>query len=213
LELPGKILAPLPRKNKKNSMLRPDADDDADSISSASTQEAPSDPYDSGTNNSGLRSYIFSSHRRNASTTSLRNGKSPRASGENIAYKEPRVLYREEQRVSLRAFTRTFLQNETIAQSSAMIEFLTKDPIELNEEEEEDIERRKEMDEKRMEEQRQFYEIARKRAAELDVHMEKFRRDIVEASKLRGCGTDWKHAKIVQTAYPTCSRRSARSIR
>lgn len=36
----------------------------------------------------------------------------------------------------------------------------------------EDVTRRKAMDEKRVEEQKQFYEIARKRAAELDVYME-----------------------------------------
>jgi len=66
-----------------------------------------------------------------------------------------------------------------------MIEFLTGNPIKLNEEELEDIEQRKEMDEKRIEEQRQFYEIARKRAQELDVHMENFRREIVERSEYR----------------------------
>lgn len=65
-----------------------------------------------------------------------------------------------------------------------MAQFLTGNPIELNEEELEDIERRKEMDEKRIEEQRQFYEVARQRAAELDIHMEKFRREIVESNGL-----------------------------
>lgn len=63
-----------------------------------------------------------------------------------------------------------------------MAEFLTSKPIKLNEEELGDTERRKEMDEKRMEEQRRFYEIARQRAKELDVYMERFRRDIVERS-------------------------------
>jgi len=84
--------------------------------------------------------------------------------------------------VSLRAFLRTFLQNEQISQSKAMQDFLTARPIKLNEEELGDIQRRKEMDEKRIEEQKQFYEIARQRAKELDVYMEKFRRDIVERS-------------------------------
>jgi hypothetical protein len=65
-----------------------------------------------------------------------------------------------------------------------MVDFLTKDPITLNEEEMLDMDRRKDMDEKRIEEQRQFYEIARQRAAELDVYMEKFRRGIVESSKI-----------------------------
>lgn len=65
-----------------------------------------------------------------------------------------------------------------------MQDFLTHDPVKLNEEELEDLDRRKAMDEKRIEEQRKFYEIARQRAKELDVYMEKFRRDIVERSKL-----------------------------
>ena len=93
------------------------------------------------------------------------------------------ILYREDQRVSLRAFLRTLLQNEQVANSKAMHEFLSANPVRINEEEMIDIERRKEMDEKRIEEQRRFYEIARQRARELDVYMERFRRDIVESSK------------------------------
>ena len=92
------------------------------------------------------------------------------------------VLYRENQRVSLRAFLRTFLQNEQIAESKAMYDFLTRDLIQLNQEELEDLQRRKDMDEKRVEEQKRFYEIARERARELDIYMERFRRDIVERS-------------------------------
>lgn len=93
-------------------------------------------------------------------------------------------LYREDQRVSLRAFLRTFLQNEQVAESTAIKEFLSGPSIKLNEEEFQDIERRKAADEKRIEEQRQFYEIARKRAQELDVYMERFRRDVVERSMM-----------------------------
>lgn len=182
--MPGKVLAPLPRKNKKDSLLHSNADDDdVSSISSVSTQGPPPDPYE-GSGAGGLRSYIFGNHKRNSSSTSVGKGRSPRASSDNIAYREPRLLYREEQRVSLRAFLRTFLQNEIIANSNAMTDFLTGNPIELNEEEMEDIERRKEMDEKRIEEQKQFYEVARQRAAELDIHMEKFRREIVESNGL-----------------------------
>lgn len=92
-------------------------------------------------------------------------------------------MYREEQRVSLRAFLRTFLQNEQIAKSKAMQDFLTTNVIHLNEEELGDIKRRKDMDQKRIEEQQRFYEIARQRARELDVYMERFRRDIVESSE------------------------------
>jgi hypothetical protein len=53
-----------------------------------------------------------------------------------------------------------------------MEEFLTLTPITPKDEDVEDISRRKNMDERRVEEQKRFYEIARKRAAELDVYME-----------------------------------------
>ena len=205
VELPGKVLPPLPRKNKSHSLYsgRGD-DDDADSISSVSTQDAGGrddhPPSSSGGGGGGLRSYLpsfggASGHRRNASKTSP--APSPRASLDVPASPRLRssstdsgipqqhhVLYREDQRVSLRAFLRNFLQNEQIAQSQAMTEFLTGNPVHLNEEEMDDVRRRIEMDEKRVEEQKRFYEIARQRAKELDVHMEKFRRDIVEHSKL-----------------------------
>lgn len=146
--------------------------DDASSISSVDTQSTTPD----GSGESGsLRTLV--GHRRSAS---LQRG-SPRASGEHP--REKFVLYREDQRVSLRAFLRTLLQNEQVAHSKAMTEFLTLNPVKLNEEEMGDIERRKDMDEKRIEEQRRFYEIARQRARELDVYMERFRRDIVESSR------------------------------
>ncbi|CAO2656977.1 Nn.00g057800.m01.CDS01 [Neocucurbitaria sp. VM-36] len=185
LELPGKVLTPLPRKNKKDGLLQSSVDDDdASSISSVSTQEPPPEPYEN-SGGGGLRSYLWGGgHKRNSSQTSLGRANSPRASSDRLAYKAPRKLYREEQRVSLRAFLRSFLHNERIAQSNAMTDFLTRDPIEVNEEEMEDIGRREEMDKKRIEEQRQFYEVARQRAAELDIHMEKFRREIVEANGL-----------------------------
>ena len=63
-----------------------------------------------------------------------------------------------------------------------MEDFLSGPSVKLNQEEMLDIDRRKEMDRKRIEEQRQFYEVARQRAKELDIYMEKFRRDIVESS-------------------------------
>jgi hypothetical protein len=176
-ELPGKVLAPLPRKNKSSttsSYLGFGADDDASSVSSVSTQNTQATAPEETSSYRGLLGY---SHSRSASRSSNR---SPRASSE--APREKVVLYREDQRVSLRAFLRTFLQNEQIAESKAMHEFLTRHPVKLNQEELEDVQRRKDMDEKRIEEQRRFYEIARERARELDIYMERFRRDIVESS-------------------------------
>ena len=85
---------------------------------------------------------------------------------------EPVILWRENQRISLRAFLRMLLANPQIANTKAMKDFLTLHPMTPKDEDVDDIMRRKAMDEKRVEEQRQFYEIARKRAADLDVYME-----------------------------------------
>lgn len=94
------------------------------------------------------------------------------------------------------------LANQQIAQSAAMQEFLTKRPILLNEEELIDIDRRKEMDERRIEEQRQFYLIARQRAAELDVHMEKFRRDVIENNGLTKLFAEIREKKTIAELSP-----------
>lgn len=85
---------------------------------------------------------------------------------------QPVFLFRETQRISLRAFLRNLLSNPQIAKSRALEDFLTFAPTELSDDNIIDITRRKAMDEKRLEEQKRFYEIARKRAAELDVYME-----------------------------------------
>lgn len=55
-----------------------------------------------------------------------------------------------------------------------MQDFLSNQPINLSDDDVEDVERRRLMDEKRVVEQQQFYEIARKRAAELDIYMEEY---------------------------------------
>jgi hypothetical protein len=151
-------------------------DDDDASLSSVSTQGTSRDE-------SSLRHFVGKSHKRSSSAhmKGSSNG-SPRASIEQ--QQEVITLYRETQRISLRAFLRTVLQNPQTADSKTMKEFLTKNPVKLNEEELVDIERRKEMDQRRIEEQRRFYEIARQRAKELDVYMEKFRRDIIESNGL-----------------------------
>jgi hypothetical protein len=186
IELPGKTLPPLPWKNKisttSNFLSAGAADDENDSVSSTSTQ---STIYaDEG---SSTRNLVTRTHKRMSSRASLTPGASPRARAsteESSPSRETVRLHREEQRVSLRAFLRTVLQHPQVAESRAMRDFLTLQPVTLNEEELLGIDRRKEMDEMRMEEQRQFYEIARQRAAELDVYMERFRRDIIERNGL-----------------------------
>ena len=90
------------------------------------------------------------------------------------------ILWRESQRISLRAFLRALLGNPQVAATKAMQEFLTLEAITPTDEDVEDIVRRKAVDKKRMEEQKEFYDIARKRAAELDVYMEQYVRDAVD---------------------------------
>lgn len=82
------------------------------------------------------------------------------------------VLWRESQRVSLRAWLRSLLHNPQVASTKAIQDFLSGDPITPTDDDVDDIARRKALDEKRIEEQKKFYEIARRRAAELDEYME-----------------------------------------
>jgi hypothetical protein len=175
-ELPGKVLPNLPRKIKSSTTshhLGVGNDDDDSSISSVSTAADP--PADDG---NSLK--VLIGRHRSPSVGSA----SPRRSSDSR--REPTTLYREEQRVSLRAFMRTLLQNPQIARAKSIHEFLTKNPIQPTDDELEDICQRREMDKKRLAEQQQFYEIARQRAKELDVYMERFRRDIIESSKSTG---------------------------
>lgn len=228
LELPGKVLPPLPRKNKAHSIYRSndDSDDDTASFSSASTKELSSPAGDSHetAGGGGLRAYLSSwtgasssspsRHSRGFSKSSLQTN-SPRASTDSSAKlprgtpaspvadeDQPSILHREDQRVSLRAFLRTFLQNEAIANSHAMHDFLTKKTIRLTPEEMQDVERRKVMDEKRLEEQRRFFEVARERARELDVHMEKFRRKVIERNGLRDLFGEIKKKSTIADLEP-----------
>jgi hypothetical protein len=205
-EMPGKVLTPLPRKNKSSTLSSvglgvSGVDDDASSISSVSTMDTGIHEDTSSARN------LLPGHRKLKSTSASpspgRTSPRPRSvNEERSASPNPIKLHREDQRVSLRAFLRTLLQNQQIAESQAMVEFLTLSPIKVNEEEMDDINRRKEMDAKRLEEQKQFYEIARKRAAELDIYMEKFRRDIVESNGLTKLFAEIKTKNTIQELSP-----------
>lgn len=204
-ELPGKVLPPMPRKNKQSSVASNlmsgviGSDDDASSLSSVSTMGAlgvePS-----------LKNLTVQDHRRSASGTSM-GVPSPRSSMDALRSRgastpklevESITLWRENQRISLRAFLRSLLSNPQIAETKAIQEFLTFQPITPSDEDVIDISRRKAMDEKRVEEQKQFYEIARKRAAELDIYMEEFRRDIVESNGLTKLFQEIKDKQTIQ---------------
>lgn len=185
LEIPGKVLSPVPKKNKSSSTTSGlfggggDKSDD-DSVSSASTNRTGMLTGGSdGGKNLSIKS-AFNHRRSGSAASSLRA--SPRPSMDDrplspFSPMSPRkhddvLLYRESQRISLRSFLRSLLQNQQVAQTKAMQDFLTRDPITPSSEDFVDIMRRKSVDEKRIEEQKQFYEVARQRAAELDIYME-----------------------------------------
>lgn len=213
-ELPGRAIPELPKKNKSDmttttaltSMFGNGNDSDASSISSVSTQ-IPGQTV--GT--SGPVSMLSpTGHERNGSAASIRSSRlapspkgtaSPRPSveGGRLSPKaETIVLWRESQRISLRAFLRSVLHNSQFANTKAIQDFLSGQSITPTDDDVEDIIRRKAVDEKRMEEQKQFYEIARKRAAELDEYMEQFRRDIVERNGLTVLFKEIKEKETIQ---------------
>ncbi|KAJ4144778.1 hypothetical protein LMH87_003648 [Akanthomyces muscarius] len=214
-ELPGRSLPSLPKKNKSNSTASTimsafggggDDSDDGASVSTVSTRmtrlstepDAPS-----------ARLSPAGHQRANSlRSTVSRNGSSPRlssdgrhapggASPNSAPNGETVVLGRERQRISLRSFIRSMLHNPQVANTAAMEHFLTADSITPTDEDVEDIVRRKALDEKRVEEQKNFYEIARKRAAELDEYMEQFRRDIVERNGLTMLFKEIKEKKTI----------------
>ncbi len=206
MELPGKILPALPKKNKQNAaaqglfsgMMGGGAETDTSSVSSLSTTATgvpaklvvPGPADGVGDTASSMRNLSVHGHNRSASANSLSESTPiSRSSGDSEHHSPPNdddivILYRESQRISLRAFLRALLGNPDIARTRTIEEFLTLQHIQPTDEDVVDIDRRRLADEKRLKEQEQFYEIARKRAAELDVFMEQFRHDIIESNGL-----------------------------
>ncbi|KAF3288362.1 hypothetical protein TWF173_000416 [Orbilia oligospora] len=207
-EFPGKVFPPLPIKTKASSggstgLLTPSGaikDDDSSSISSVSTIASTevssrrlSAPFSHSRSTSASRNSRSASRNRN-SLTSERGDSPPQ---ENSA-----PLWREDQRVSLRAYIRNLLKNQQIATSAAMKTFLTESPLKLNREEEADEQRRRQADQARVDEQMRFFEIARSRARELDAYMEGFRREIVEANGLTNLFAEIKEKNHISELSP-----------
>ncbi|KAE8447569.1 hypothetical protein EG329_010699 [Mollisiaceae sp. DMI_Dod_QoI] len=168
-ELPGKVLPPMPKKNKQSSTatnlvngVMGRNDSDASSVSSVSTMGTIPQVQQS------MNNLAVAGHRKNLSAASIGRA-SPRSSSDG----RPITPIPEE-------------------------DFLSFQPITPTDVDVEDIARRKAQDEKRVEEQKQFYEIARKRAAELDVYMEEFRRDIIESNGLTKLFKEIKEKKTIQ---------------
>jgi hypothetical protein len=204
-ELPGRVLPDLPKKNKSDTTTTGflsswtgggKGSDDSSMTSASSQVTGVSHTPDASASNlappgkpnkaPSIRSALSSRSRR-----------APPANGVP-AGEETIVLWRETQRISLRSFLRSLLHNSQVANTKAMQEFLESDPLTPTDEDIDDIMRRKVVDEKRMDEQKKFYEIARKRAAELDEYMEQFRRDIVDSNGLTMLFKEIKEKETIQ---------------
>lgn len=186
LDIPGKVLSPVPKKNKSSSTTSGlfgsggGENSDEDSVSSSSTHRTGLLTGGSDGNKALSIKDAFNHRRTGSAASSLRASPRPSLDDRPLSPFSPLsprkhddvLLYRESQRISLRSFLRSLLQNQQVAQTKAMEEFLIRDPITPSSDDFVDIMRRKAVDEKRMEEQKQFYEVARQRAAELDIYME-----------------------------------------
>jgi hypothetical protein len=94
------------------------------------------------------------------------------------------VLTRERNRLTLRAFLRTLLQTQEIANSSSLRGFLTADTTTLTPAEEADAAKREEMDRMREAETDKFRSEVETRVKDLERHLRSFKEDLVKKDGL-----------------------------
>ncbi|KAK6541098.1 hypothetical protein TWF694_008473 [Orbilia ellipsospora] len=204
-EFPGKTFPPLPIKTRGSSsggLLTPGGgkDDDSSSISSVSTSASVDIPEPRRLSAAFPHSRSSSSRRHSRSASRSRSSLNSERGDSPPMEHSP--LWREDQRVGLRAYIRNLLKNPQIASSASIKTFLTDSPVKLNKEEEADEEKRRVADQARVEEQMKFFEIARDRARELDAYMEGFRREIVEANGLTNLFAEIKEKNHISELSP-----------
>ncbi|SCV73630.1 BQ2448_6060 [Microbotryum intermedium] len=93
-------------------------------------------------------------------------------------------LARERNRLTLRAYLRSLLNNPVLAGTGAFQSFLVESPIELSPIEMRDVELREEMDRIRDEEARSFRSEVDERVAELEAYLRTFREQLVQSDGL-----------------------------
>ncbi|KAF8472542.1 hypothetical protein BDZ91DRAFT_715245 [Kalaharituber pfeilii] len=214
-ELPGKVLPSVPRKelSSQTAVLSTTASEHDDSSSISSFVTSNSSSSESVQNNRPITSDGPSNRQGHSRLSSLSSGflgvasmltgSSSSASVNNITQESKKlILWRETQRISLRAYLRALLSDRQIAQSKALRSFLLNDPVTLSDMELADVAKRKERDTARVAEQKNFFEIAQQRARELDIYMESFRRDIVENNGLTKLFAEIRKADKLENLAP-----------
>lgn len=179
-EFAGKVLPNLPSQNKSTSVTAVAVDQD--NASEKSLDE--SDPEtDSPTRTNTVKKF-FGNSRKNSM-------------GSTLSFPS------EKRRISLRSYLRSLLQMSAVAKSQTLLKFLFCDKIQtLSPDEQRDIDQRRKLDIKRIEDQIEFYKIATERARVLEEHMAEFKQDIMQSDGLQRLFAEIREKEDVSQLSP-----------
>lgn len=176
-EFPGKMLASLPSRNKSATVTGDEGNVDA--ISEASYESDPE--FENASRPNPIKKLFHGSKKSSGATQSFP---------------------REKQRITFRSYLRSLLQNTQVARSQTLLEFLFRDKLQLTAGELKDIDCRRKLDIKRIEDQVEFYKIATERARQLEVHMTEFKHDIMQPDGLRRLFAEIREKESVDQLSP-----------
>ncbi|VVT53877.1 uncharacterized protein SAPINGB_P003795 [Magnusiomyces paraingens] len=122
----------------------------------------------------------------------------------NTPHAPPKIkLPRERQRLSVRAYLRDLLTVPAVSKSQTFMEFLFRDQLRgLSSEEQDDIDRRRAMDTKRVEDQLEFLRLATARARELETHMADFKHDMMQPDGLQRIFAELREKDHIEQLSP-----------
>lgn len=173
-EFPGKQLPSLPSRNKTATILSDS--EESDSISIASEE---SDHENESVNRATQLKKFFYGNKKQAST-----------------------YPREKQRITLRSYLRALLRNSQVAKSQSLLEFFFRDRFKPSLEELKDMDDRRRLDIKRIEDQIEFYKIATERARILEIHMSQFKQDLMAPGGLQNIFSEIREKDSVDQLSP-----------
>lgn len=173
-EFPGKQLPSLPSHNKTATILSDS--EESDSISLASEE---SDHENESVNRATPLKKFFYGNKKQAST-----------------------YPREKQRITLRSYLRALLRNSQVVKSQSLLEFFFRDRFKPSLEELKDMDDRRRLDIKRIEDQIEFYKIATERARILEVHMSQFKQDLMAPGGLQNIFSEIREKESIDQLSP-----------
>lgn len=123
--------------------------------------------------------------------------KVPMAPSKNTRSKNLGDLYREQDRILLRAYLRRISKHPKLCKSEVFHDFLTKDPVTLTKDEEEDAERRSELDKERIEQEIQFKKQVNEKVVALNDLMEMLKNRVMQPGGLVNMMADIKSTETL----------------